>query len=93
MSKKLSKPALKKYRQWLALEYPLCQICHKQPIADAHHLLFGCYGADKDDSSQIAVCRDCHNYCHANKKESQDKYLEIAKNNFKRYERENIERY
>jgi len=86
---KLSKPALRRYVAWLALEHPICQICNKRPSVDAHHLIFGCYGADKNDTKLIAVCRKCHEYCHANKHESQHKYLEIANSNWSKYNAKN----
>ena len=85
MNKKLSKTALKRYKQWLALKYPICQICNQKQAQDAHHLRFGCYGADKDDTSLIAVDRECHEWCHQNKHESQEKYEHIAKENWEKY--------
>jgi len=85
---KLSKKALKQYKAYLAQEYPLCQICNQKQAQDAHHLRFGCYGAGKDDTSLIAVCRKCHEWSHANKHESQERYEHIAKENWEKYTNE-----
>lgn len=59
-----------------------CQICHKNNIEEFHHLFFGSYGADKDDRTIIGVCRECHDYCHKHKKESQERYEHIAQENW-----------
>ena len=63
----------------------MCQICNNDIVSDAHHLLYGSYGADKADESVIAVCRSCHEWCHANKKESQEKYMHIAQKNWEKH--------
>lgn len=83
---KLPKAENLKFRQFLAYEYPICQICGKAPSDDAHHVVFGCYGADKDDRKQIAVCRACHDWCHEHKHESIEKYEELADENWAEYE-------
>ncbi len=62
-----------------------CQICHKEHIAEFHHLMFGSYGADKDDRTLIGVCRKCHEWCHAHKHESQKAYKQIANENWSEY--------
>lgn len=82
---KLSRAENLKFRQFLAYEHPVCQICGKAPSDDANHVVFGCYGADKDDSKQIAVCRECHQWCHAHKKGSIEKYEEVADENWQRF--------
>ena len=55
-----------------------CQICHKNNIEEFHHLFFGSYGADKDDRTLIGVCRECHEWCHSNKHQSQRDYKKVA---------------
>ena len=82
---RLSKSNLKQYQQHLAETYPICQVCHEKPTQDLHHLFFGCYGADKDDTSLIAVCRDCHEWLHKNKHEGQEKFKWLAKDNWEGY--------
>lgn len=83
---KLSKAENLKFRQFLAYEHPVCQICGKAPSDDAHHVRYGCYGADKDDRKQIAVCRACHKWCHDHKHESIEKYEGLADENWAEYE-------
>ncbi len=46
----------------------MCQICHSAPLAEMHHSLFGCYGADKDDRSIVGTCLQCHIDMHKDKK-------------------------
>jgi len=83
---KLTKVKLKEYRKTLP-DY--CQIqqdgCSGE-AQDAHHLFYGRFGADKDDRWQVSVCRVCHQWCHSNKMESQDKYQEIAVCNWNNYD-------
>ena len=55
--KRLSKSENLRFRQWLCESFSRCQICGVNPPQDAHHLSYGSYGADKDDRTQIAVCR------------------------------------
>ena len=88
MSLRLSKKEYQRYVAWLNYTFKVCQICNQKQAQDAHHLRFGCYGADKDDTSLITVCRDCHEWCHQNKHESQEKYEHIAKNNWEKYTNE-----
>ncbi len=83
-SKKLPRKKLQDYHAFLAIEYPECQICGNIAV-DHHHLFFGSFGADKDDRYLIAVCRRCHEWCHKNKRESQDKYKEIAYWNWREF--------
>lgn len=64
-----------------------CQICKKNEIDDMHHLLFGSYGADKDDRTIIGVCRECHEWCHKHKHESQARYMFIADRNWKAFQK------
>jgi hypothetical protein len=85
---RLKPKELKTYRIYLAERYRTCQIGAKGCTGipeDTHHLIFGCYGANKDDTSLICVCRSCHNWAHANKHLSQYKFLETAKKNWSDY--------
>ena len=82
---KLSKAENLKFRQFLADEHPVCQICGKAPSDDPHHVRYGCYGADKDDRKQIAVCRACHQWCHDHKHESIEKYEGLADENWEAF--------
>ena len=66
-----------------------CQICHKEHIADFHHLFYGSYGADKDDRTLIGVCRKCHEWCHKNKHQSQKDYKKVADLNWLEF-KENV---
>lgn len=50
--------------KWLFTKYPICQICGINKSEDAHHAKFGNMGADKDDRTIIAVCRECHHMIH-----------------------------
>lgn len=58
---RLSKAEFEKFKNFLAYEHPMCQICGQAPSVEPHHVKFGCYGADKDDRKLIAVCRACPN--------------------------------
>lgn len=80
--KRLSKSENLRFRQWLCESFSRCQICGVNPPQDPHHLFFGAFGANKDDRTQIAVCRECHDYCHKHKKESQERYEHIAQENW-----------
>lgn len=86
--KKLKEKQFKQYRIWLFSNYPECQAqldgCQGNAI-DAHHVLFGSYGADKDDKAQITICRSCHDWCHKNKALSQELFLHVARSNWKEY--------
>lgn len=73
------------YRKWLSYNIKVCQICMIRQPEDAHHLAYGCYGADKDDATQICVCRVCHEWAHKNKRLSQERYMQIAEDNYKKY--------
>ena len=84
-SKKLPNKLFQNYHIFLAIEYPECQICGEDIAVDHHHLFYGSFGADKDDRCLIAVCRRCHEWCHRNKRESQDKYKEIAYRNWREF--------
>lgn len=83
---RLSKAEFEKFKNFLAYEHPMCQICGQAPSVEAHHVKFGRYGADKDDRKLIAVCRACHQWCHAHKHESIEKYERIADENWREYE-------
>lgn len=86
--KRLKKNEFEQYRLWLKENHPQCQAklngCEHKTI-DAHHVLFGCYGADKDDRTQISVCRSCHTWCHKNKNLSKELFLHIARENWEKY--------
>lgn len=85
-SKRLSKKENENFREFLAETYPACQICGWRRAVEAHHVVYGCYGANKDDRKQISVCRECHDWCHANKKESIEKFESLADENWREYE-------
>ena len=86
--KRLQKKELEKYQFWLKENYPQCQAqlngCEHETI-EAHHVLFGSFGADKDDKTVIAVCRSCHEFCHKNKALSKELFLHVARENWKQY--------
>ena len=82
--KRLSKSVMREYILWMADNEPLCQICGVVGD-DLHHLYYGCRGADKDDRYLLTVCRECHKWSHDNKKESQDKFDEVVKENWSRF--------
>jgi hypothetical protein len=90
---KLSKNKLKNYQMYLADKYPLCQIratgCTVQ-VQDTHHLFYGCFGADKDDTSLICVCRNCHEWAHKNKKLSQKVFSNRVKKNWDNFLKEEL---
>ena len=46
---RLSKAEFEKFKNFLAYEHPVCQICRQAPSVEPHHVKFGRYGADKDD--------------------------------------------
>lgn len=75
----------KKWATWLANHASTCQICGRAKAVEAHHVIYGAY---KDDTRLISVCRECHMWCHANKKESQSKYSDLAKKNWELYQNE-----
>ncbi len=80
---RLSKSEYKAYSLWVWEQYPICEICQSASTDDVHHLKYGSY---KDDSSIYPVCRSCHEYCHQNKQESQELYLDKAKQIRRDYE-------
>jgi len=86
--KRLEKKEMERYKQWLSKTYPMCQAqlngCDGDTV-DAHHVLFGSFGADKDDRRLMCVCRACHSWCHANKKLSKELFLHVAISNWKQY--------
>lgn len=87
---RLSVEVMSSFRNFISEKsFDTCQICHKEHIADFHHLFYGSYGADKDDRTLIGVCRECHEWCHANKVKSQERYEHIAQDNW-RYFQENM---
>lgn len=79
---RLKKSEMKKWLTWLADYAPVCQACNKQQAVEAHHLYYGAY---KNDTLLISVCRDCHNWCHANKKISQKRFDKTVKTNWEKY--------
>lgn len=86
--KKLQKTELRKYQLWLIEKHPNCQAklhgCEHKAI-ESHHVLFGCYGADKDDTTMLRVCRSCHQWAHKNKALSQELFLHVAHKNWADY--------
>lgn len=86
--KRLEAKDMIKYKAWIKQNYPTCQaqlkVCEHETI-EAHHVLFGCYGADKDDRYLLATCRSCHDWCHAHKTLSRELLLHVAESNWKQY--------
>lgn len=86
--KKLQKKDLQNYQKWLKENHSLCQArlngCEHETV-EAHHVLFGSYGADKDDRTLLAVCRYCHSWVHKNKALSKELFLHVARENWKQY--------
>ena len=82
---RLTKSENRAYQLRLLEAHPLCQICEEQQSIECHHVRYGRFGADKDDSKQIAVCRERHQWCHAHKHESIEKYEEVADENWQRF--------
>lgn len=86
--KKLPSKELQQYQFWLKENNPQCQAklngCEHQTI-EAHHVLFGSFGADKDDRYLLCVCRNCHEWAHKNKTLSQELFLHVARENWKQY--------
>lgn len=79
---RMSRSQLRKFRVFLAQTHPQCQICGAQAV-EAHHVIYGCY---KDDAKQISVCRACHEWCHAHKHESIEKYERLADENWANFQ-------
>lgn len=86
MTIKFSKNELKRYRQSLPNYCQIQQDGCTGEANDAHHLFYGSFGADKDDRWQVSACRVCHKWCHDNKHESQEKYQEVAAQNWNSYD-------
>ena len=64
----------------------ICQLCSEERAVDMHHSLYGSRGADKDDRSLVAVCRDCHDKCHQSKHGAlNSKAKEIGIDNWREY--------
>ena len=86
--KRLKTKEMRQYQNWLIEKYPNCQAklhgCEYEAI-ESHHVLFGSFGADKDDTRLISVCRACHTWCHAHKKLSQELLLHVAEFNWMQY--------
>lgn len=80
---RLSRANYKKYAVWLSIEHPMCQdpSCKNQ-ADDHHHCKFGIY---KDDTTLVNLCREHHIWAHANKKESQKRYMGVAQQNWSEY--------
>ena len=79
--RRLPKEEYKRYCEYLANKYPMCQICGAKAV-DSHHLVFGAY---KDDRTLLNTCRACHEWCHKNKHESIEKYTELGERNWQEY--------
>ena len=88
--KKLPSKELQQYQFWLKENHQKCQAklhgCEHEAI-ESHHVLFGCYGADKDDTTMLRVCRSCHQWAHKNKALSQELFLHVAHKNWADYSR------
>ena len=86
--KRLEKKELQRYQQWLKETHQKCQAqlngCEHETI-EAHHVLFGSFGADKDDRTLLCVCRSCHQWAHKNKVLSQELFLHVARENWRNY--------
>lgn len=86
--KRLEVKEMQKYQVWLKENFPKCQAqlkgCEHETV-EAHHVLFGSFGADKDDTRVIGICRACHCWCHAHKKLSQELLLHVARENWMKY--------
>lgn len=41
---RLSKTKFEAFKNFLAYEHPVCQICAKAPSIEPHHVKFGCGG-------------------------------------------------
>lgn len=41
-----------------------CQVCLDNSTDDYHHSIYGSFGADKDDRTLVAICRECHHTIH-----------------------------
>lgn len=87
---RISVDVMSSFRNFIAEKsFDTCQICHKEHIAEFHHLFYGSYGADKDDRTLIGVCRECHEWCHKNKHQSQRDYKKVADLNWLEF-KENV---
>jgi hypothetical protein len=42
-----------------------CECCGKRRPTDAHHRLLKAHGRLDEPSNLAALCRECHNWCHA----------------------------
>ena len=70
------------YYDYCETDTILCEICNSVAV-DIHHLIAKGMGGSKTKDyieNLIAVCRDCHNKCHASI-EFNTKAKEIHKNN------------
>ena len=82
---RLSKEEYKKYTIYLADMFPICQDTECNDLADDHHHVE--YAINKNDKKLINLCRFHHIKAHENKKESQEKYMDIADNNWNIYQK------
>lgn len=86
---RMTKKELREYHLWLVENYPMCQDADCNNIAnDHHHVIYGRFGADKDDSIQINLCNKHHRWAHNNKKESQERYKFMGETNYLEYKAE-----
>lgn len=79
---RLPQEQYQEYRTYLEEKFPICQRCNRNPTQDTHHLLYGNYGADKNDKALICVCRDCHTWFHANKRLGQEQFIHTVRVNW-----------
>ena len=68
-----------------------CQLCKAKKTDEYHHSAFGRMGADKDDRTLVAVCRECHYEIHHGKNGNGQplryKALEIGAKNWKAFKK------
>ncbi len=85
--KKMSKTENKLFHDYIIDSCnEVCQICEDRGGVDFHHPKYGKFGADKDDTCQILVCRECHDQCHKDKHGIMNKIaIGVGNMNFKAY--------
>lgn len=58
-------------RDEYGFDYPICQICQKQPTATVHEIIGGTYGRMKSIQHRecyLSVCTQCHDDIHGKPK-------------------------
>lgn len=65
-----------KIRENLLEEFPICKVCNINPSTEVHHAK----GRGKYLFEYlIPICRACHNWCHQNVKEAEEKGFIISR--------------